>query len=135
MPLQIDPMACSRTPKWMLRPAPVRSNEPAPSSRVLVDPPRSASPPSSQGTCLAITFSALPDALRVATDAHVPLAAELRVGRRPGRLGPVPVRLQLGAAVDRAAELGQRRVRDQEALVGLPAERLLGQLDLVRSQR
>ena len=61
-------MACSRMPKWRLRPGPSGPKSPAPGnlSRVLVDGARSAEPPISQGTFLAMAFSTSPLVSRVA---------------------------------------------------------------------
>ena len=67
-------------PKWRLRPPGLpASKSPAPAkvSVVLVDGPRSAEPPISQGMFCASTFSTLPDASRPA----MPLASAGKLGR------------------------------------------------------
>ena len=82
MPDEIAAIACSRTPKWTLRPAqphspptaPCRSagwndglwKSPAPLSAVSVEGLRSAEPPTSSGTRAAIALMTLPPAERVA---------------------------------------------------------------------
>src|SRR5260370_33826850 len=79
MPFTIAPIACSRMPKWNLRgfkfPA---SKSPAPSnvSRVFVDGYKSAEPPISQGSFLAMALRTLEDESRVAR----PLASAANVG-------------------------------------------------------
>src|SRR5260370_41069955 len=69
MPLRIEHMACSRMPKWRLRPQywPA-SKSPAPSkvSRALGDGVRSADPPISQGIFLANAFRTLDEEARLA---------------------------------------------------------------------
>jgi hypothetical protein len=70
-------MACSRTPKWSVRPyglachsfvdADSGPNESAPFMVVLLLSARSAEPPHSSGSTSASEFSTSPDALRVAT--------------------------------------------------------------------
>jgi hypothetical protein len=45
MPLTIAPIACSRMPKAMLRPACVAEKTPPPLNSVFVDSTRSAAPP------------------------------------------------------------------------------------------
>ena len=68
MPLAIDPIACSRTPKWRWRPSGVsRWNEPAVLTRVFVDGARSASPPTRCGRRGETAASTAPLASRVAT--------------------------------------------------------------------
>ena len=72
-------MACSRMPKWRLRPRWLPAwKSPAPSnvSRVLVDGARSAAPPISHGTFLATAFSTFPEESRVA----IPLASGAKGG-------------------------------------------------------
>src|ERR1035438_9350381 len=77
MPLTIEPMACSRMPKWKLRPEySSRSKLPPSLISVLVEGARSAAPPISQGTFLATAFSTLEFDSRVAT----PLASAGNVG-------------------------------------------------------
>ena len=54
MPFTIAPIACSRMPKWKLRPANAWcAIESAPSISVFVDGARSAEPPTSSGTVAA----------------------------------------------------------------------------------
>ena len=61
------PMACSRTPKRMLRPSPVLpSKSPRPGRLVMVEHERSASPPSSHGTLPAMAARILPPDTREA---------------------------------------------------------------------
>src|SRR5258706_14432902 len=69
-PFAIEAIACSRTPKWKLRPPgadalwlPASGAE----RRVFVEGARSAEPPRSQGIAAAAALSALPEASRVAT--------------------------------------------------------------------
>ena len=67
MPLAIDPIACSRTPKWRWRPSGVaRWNEPAVLTSVFVDGARSASPPIRCVTRGETAASTAPPASRVA---------------------------------------------------------------------
>ena len=70
-------MACSRTPKWMVRPKgpspsacarAVGRKEGSPAILVLFEPARSDDPPHSSGTTFANAESTLPDAARVARD-------------------------------------------------------------------
>src|ERR1700759_373941 len=68
IPFKAEPMACSRIPKWKLRP--LRSsdvNELYFLRFVSVDGAKSAAPPIRLGNASAIAFRALPDATRVAT--------------------------------------------------------------------
>ncbi len=67
MPFIAAAIPCSRIPKYMLRPpsAPGPRSS-APSISVLVEPPRSAEPPSSSGSTGASALSTVPDAARVA---------------------------------------------------------------------
>ena len=62
------PMACSRMPKWMLRPS-SRAGEklPAPLISVRFDSARSAEPPTSDGTIGAARLMAAAESLRVAS--------------------------------------------------------------------
>ena len=79
-PFMIEPIACSRTPKWRFRPpglAAWRSPAPSNVSVVLFDGPRSAEPPSNHGTFCASALRTLPDASRPAT----PLASAGNIGR------------------------------------------------------
>ncbi len=76
MPLQIAPMACSRTPKWSVRPygcpgnaavaCAAGTNESAPFMVVLLLSARSADPPHSSGRVSASADSTCPEARRVA---------------------------------------------------------------------
>ena len=83
-------MACSRMPKWKLRPRVAARLEIAGAverERVFVEGARSAEPPISQGIFLATAFSTLPDASRPAS----PLASagkcrELRLSHAVGQL-------------------------------------------------
>src|SRR6187402_989649 len=73
-PTNADPIACSRIPKWKLRP--VRSsdvNELDSLSVVSVDGAKSAAPPIIFGKLPAIAFNTLPDAWRVAILGSDPL--------------------------------------------------------------
>src|ERR1019366_722041 len=77
IPFRIDPIACSRIPKWKLRPLYLPlSKSPAPFIKVLVEGARSAAPPMNHGTCLAIAFITLLPASRPAT----PFASAGKVG-------------------------------------------------------
>src|SRR5664279_1541132 len=77
IPFRIEPMACSRMPKWKFRPEySSRSKLPPSLIRVFVDGARSAAPPISHGTFLATAFSTLEFDSRVAT----PLASAEKVG-------------------------------------------------------
>ena len=68
MPLRAAAIACSRTPKWMLRPAYDSGwKSPNPLRYVFVDGSRSAEPPTSSGKLPAIAFMTVPPASRVAT--------------------------------------------------------------------
>ena len=66
MPFMMEPMACSRTPKWRFRPAPVGRKSPMPFIMVLVDGARSAEPPIRNGALFAIALRTFPEALLVA---------------------------------------------------------------------
>src|SRR3989338_3569750 len=67
MPLIMPPIACSRTPKCILRPDGfLKLKSPQPLRVVIVDGERSAEPPIKLGRMPAIAFIALPDALLVA---------------------------------------------------------------------
>src|ERR1700744_349894 len=67
MPLRAEPIACSRMPKWKLRPARFSDVKLSYSFKLVsVDGDRSAAPPIRFGNLAAIAFSALPDAIRVA---------------------------------------------------------------------
>ncbi len=60
-------MACSRTPKWRLRPSGrALEKAAAPAIAVLFDSARSAEPPTSSGRLAASAWIALPEAARVA---------------------------------------------------------------------
>src|ERR1019366_6087956 len=77
MPFRIEPMACSRMPKWKLRPEySSRSKLPPFLISVLVEGARSAAPPINHGTFLATAFNTLEFDSRVAT----PLASAGNVG-------------------------------------------------------
>src|SRR5215469_14179739 len=83
-PLTIAAMACSRMPKWKLRPPGLPgSKSPAPVnlSVVLFDEPRSADPPRNQGMFWARTFRTSPEASRPA----IPLGSGLKLGRLRSR--------------------------------------------------
>src|ERR1700761_1012407 len=73
LPFIAEPMACSRIPKWKLRPP--RSSEVKEENSfrlVSVDGAKSAAPPIRLGKLPAIAFNTLPDAMRVA---NLPSAA------------------------------------------------------------
>ena len=73
MPFTIAAIACSRTPKWRLRPEKSFGVTAEEFFIVfLVDPVRSAEPPTSAGTRSASALIAAPDRLRVAS---LPLSA------------------------------------------------------------
>ena len=93
MPELIAAIACSRTPKWRLRPrvapfaadrplavgdlrSPGSGSRPAPLSAVSVEGLRSAEPPMSSGTRAAIALMTFPPAERVASG----LSAVVKVG-------------------------------------------------------
>src|ERR1700733_3292160 len=74
IPFNIEPIECSRIPKWKLRPP--RSsevNEVYSFKLVSVEGARSADPPINAGKVDAIAFSTLPDAWRVAIFGSVAL--------------------------------------------------------------
>ena len=87
MPLQIAPMACSRMPKWMLRPAQSpQFTSPEPVITVWVEGSTSAEPPTSSGSFAPKASSALPPETRVATrepDAKLGRASRHPFGSRP----------------------------------------------------
>src|ERR1700712_1046358 len=67
IPLMADPIACSRIPKWKLRPPRFSDvNESNAFKCVSVDGDKSAAPPINPGTLGAMAFNTLPDAWRVA---------------------------------------------------------------------
>src|SRR6187402_2304948 len=67
IPFKAEPMACSRIPKWKLRPLRFSEvNESYSFKLVSVDGDKSAAPPIKLGKLSAIAFSTLPDAMRVA---------------------------------------------------------------------
>src|SRR5258706_308421 len=78
--------------------------------RVLVEPARSASPPT-------------------------PLRGRLRGRGAPGLEAAAPLGARGLALRDRLAEVVSRRRRDEEVRVGVPAERLLGGADLGLAER
>ena len=87
MPFTIEPIACSRMPKGMLRPACVFEKTPAPSNSVFVDSTRSAAPPTIVGVngfSACITF--LP-ASRLATSSPAGNSGSASI--QPGRGLPV----------------------------------------------
>ena len=119
----IAAMACSRTPKWKLRPAGVTACWSGTSLiRVLFEGARSAEPPISVGTCGATALMTLPEPTRVATAAFVgrehrqvgvpaggqpvgpgvvPGGRAGRVGRAPGGVALAPRRVRGRAAAPR----------------------------------
>src|SRR5476651_2758115 len=67
MPFIAEPIACSRIPKWKLRPLRFSEvNESYSFKLVSVDGDKSAAPPIRLGKLAAIAFNTLPDATRVA---------------------------------------------------------------------
>ncbi|MDH6113333.1 hypothetical protein P3T34_005548 [Kitasatospora sp. MAP12-44] len=74
MPFMVEPMACSRMPKWIVRPygsadfSALSAGRKELSSSIVVrlDSARSAEPPHSSGMTAPSAFSASPLALRVA---------------------------------------------------------------------
>src|SRR5688572_14977485 len=98
-PFNAEPMACSRIPKWKLRP--VRSsevNEVDSFKVVSVDGAKSAAPPIRLGKLPAIAFNTLPDAWRVAN--LVPAANTGNLSNQPAGSS------SLAAAVYSAANSG-----------------------------
>src|SRR3954471_17786215 len=74
IPFKAEPIACSRMPKWKLRPALFSDvNESYSFRLVSVDGARSAAPPIRFGNAGAIAFNTLPDAWRVAILGSEPL--------------------------------------------------------------
>src|ERR1700759_554125 len=68
IPFMAEPIACSRIPKWKLRPARVSDVKLSYAFKLVsVDGAKSAAPPIRLGRLAAIAFKALPDATRVAT--------------------------------------------------------------------
>src|ERR1700754_514260 len=68
IPFKAEPIACSRIPKWKLRPALFSEvNESNAFKLVSVDGAKSAAPPIRFGIFAAMAFNALPEATRVAT--------------------------------------------------------------------
>ena len=156
MPLTAAPIACSRTPKKMLRPdfsAVKRSDF---GKIVFVDSVRSAAPPIIVGVNGSNAAMTWPPTLRVASfglskrlgqrvghagqraaragPGEVPLGGAIGVGLAPGGERLVPRRVRLGALVlHREGLVGL--VGDVEGLVGIPAERLLGERDLLVAER
>ena len=146
MPLQIAPMACSRMPKWMLRP--VQSPQftsPEPLITVWVEGITSAEPPTSSGSCAPKAFERLAarDAgrdARAGREAGQSVAPSFRqpprdhaleLGRQVRMVGPValeapePGAARCGPLRDLAAPVGVDRIRDLERRVR-PAKRLRG---------
>src|SRR5471030_1566349 len=67
MPFKADPMACSRIPKWKLRPSLFSDVKESNSFKLVsVDGERSSAPPIKWGRLSAMAFNTLPDAWRVA---------------------------------------------------------------------
>ena len=87
MPLTIEPIACSRIPNAMLRPACVDENTPAPSNSVFVDSTRSAAPPTIVGVNGLIACITFLPASRVATPS--PAGNSGNASIQPGRGLPV----------------------------------------------
>ncbi len=74
IPFNAEPIACSRIPKWKLRPLRFSEvNESDSFKFVSVDGDRSAAPPIKLGKLPAIAFNTLPDAWRVAILGSEPL--------------------------------------------------------------
>src|SRR3970040_19703 len=107
MPLDSAAIACSRTPKWKLRPAgfwalklPTLSKV----SRVLFDGAKSAEPPKSQGTFRATWLTTFPDEARLG----IPCAggADASAARRTVASGRV---LRVGGALGHMAAADNQR--------------------------
>src|SRR5450759_2424981 len=108
-------MACSRTPKWKLRPAGVAACWSGVSLiQVLLEGARSAEPPMSVGRCGARALMALPEADRVATAPSSGLNTGRSASQPAGSL-----RLQ---AVSHSVARASRRVQGRAALPGLLVE-------------
>ena len=106
MPLQTAAMACSRTPKWIWRPANVPRATAAPPVSAHVDSVRSAEPPTSSGITAASSPRTLPDALLVA------MAAPSKVGsasRTPGASRPASRRSHSAPSSGRASRMAAKR--------------------------
>ena len=154
MPFTIAPIACSRMPKAMLRPACVAAKTPPPLNSVFVDSTRSAAPPTIvgvKGLNASIVLRAGvarrhvlagrevgqrldPAGPRLARVHLVPVLAQRRVLRRPGVDLRRPRLLELGAARDPVHVLAHV-VGDEEVLVRVPAERDLRRAHLVLAER
>ena len=156
MPFAIDPIACSRTPKWRWRPSGVaRWNEPAVLTSVFVDGARSASPPIRCGTRGETAASTAPLASRVAVGVSAgkrgrswsqpggsvrswpcaPLGREVRERAPPGVEPRLPVGLRARAGRERGPEARERGLRQEERGLERPAERLLRPAELGVPQR
>ncbi len=145
-------MACSRTPKWILRPTVQAVNDCSSFRSVLFEGPRSAEPPSSSGNLSARALSTLPLAWRVAS--FSPGANSGRVSQPAGslpsasschsasawfraasRCSRLPFLLQLGPpGLARPCGRRPRRGRRSSASGSRPKARLVG-LQLRRPQR
>src|SRR3989304_5121314 len=110
IPFTIAPIACSRMPKAMLRPAWVAEKTPAPSNSVLVDSARSAAPPTLGG-------------------------GELREGLAPPGEALRPLGLRSRATLAGRAHVRVHLVRHVEGQVGIDAHRLLRRAHLRLAQR
>ncbi len=83
MPLTIEPIACSRMPNAMFRPAQRSEKSPPPSNSVFVDSTRSAAPPIIVGTAfLNACMTCLP-ASRVATSSPASTSGSVHAPIRP----------------------------------------------------
>ena len=144
-PFSTAPMACSRMPKWMLRPPtcpPAGRRRRRTSMRVLVEGARSAEPPISHGIFLATALSTFADASRPATPFGVggKCREVLRPSRRAARrrcirstasasVGILPPCTPRSARASRARSLAPRAPMPLEMLahaVGHEEFRVLG---------
>src|SRR3954451_6051034 len=82
-PLTIEPIACSRMPKAMLRPDCVREKSPPPTNSVFVDSTRAAAPPSYDGTALLNACMTAFPASRVASDSPASHVGGVHAPMRP----------------------------------------------------
>ena len=154
MPLTIEPIACSRIPNAMLRPACVGEKRPPPSNSVFVDSTRSAAPPIIVGAAVLERLHDLrrrrasrPPRRRRTPAAPRPAGTRLAGGtwsqssRSAGNAADQ--RLEASAATASSSAMPAldavhvlaHLVRDDERRVGVPAERLLRRAHLVVAER